>query len=166
VIIYVLSDGKPTIHSKLKPINTKNFDNLVMWILYYCPFHMSTMSDSSVEIWRDAYTNTAYQKLLIPFNDNPSLLPDTVDNILDRTTPLDRKLRKIIWVLLFVFVLCFTFLAIYNFVVSEDRIEFLVQGIAICLPLLMFSFIVIFLSSLFTFIRSKFSSTNEEGKSN
>jgi hypothetical protein len=169
-IIYILKDGKSTkLPSKLKRISVNDLDKLVMWTQYYTPFHISTNSNSSVEMWIDAYTFIAHQKLLIPAENKLLSLPDNAEHILDRTTPFDRRLRNIVLGFSFAVVLYLVFTGIYDFVVAENRPAFLARGIALFLTVLIGSFIYGCVYYLFVvvFIRitSKFSVPGKEGKS-
>lgn len=86
VDFYRVDNGKKDkkIPSKLKPLSRDDFKSLIDWISWTAPFWLSTLNSWFEDIWIDAYTKTAYIKLLIPAENNQQLLPEKAEKIFQR----------------------------------------------------------------------------------
>jgi hypothetical protein len=70
-----------TVPSKLKALTNDDFSALLQWIIYHVPFDPNLYSFFT-PIWSDAYESMAYEKVLIPAENNQRPLPEALNKVL------------------------------------------------------------------------------------
>jgi hypothetical protein len=79
--------------SKLTQISPMELTDLIMWIQYTTPFALSTFNPDYGHRggWTDAYIFSAYDKLILPGEQNQLVLPTSRERILGVWTKADRR---------------------------------------------------------------------------